>query len=227
MDDDFDALAYHQERLRLLVWGGFFNAADLVMEIKDLEYDPEAKPHLEPLRSYAEAQLQDKKVAETQWPNVTDWDRLDAVFEKLSAAGILALHNAGYTTSDAHGDAWEVIAEGPEDWRGFVYYHGQDVERVLDGHPLFLGFDAVAQDPEAKRELGAEILDSLRGAGFAVDWEGDPEIRPSISGLNWRKRTDWGAPENAEPPAQPFAPTAIKKGGLLSRLTHHFFGKHQ
>jgi hypothetical protein len=45
----------------------------------------------------AMAELEKQKVT---WPRVTDCDRLNSVFAALSAKGIIALQNAGYTQSD-------------------------------------------------------------------------------------------------------------------------------
>ena len=191
MDNEFDGLAYHKERLRLLVWSGFFNAQDFEIEARDMRYDPDAAPHVDELRRYTLEQMAAKKEAEKSWPAVTDWDRLDGVFTALTQAKILTLHNAGYTQNDAHSDAWELVNTLPGDWRGFVFYHGQDVERAIEGLPLFLGFDAISRDPEAKTAVGMEFTGALRAAGFTIDWDGDPEKRPAITNLDWKKRTVW------------------------------------
>ena len=211
---DFDGLAYHKERLRILVWSGFFNEADWETEAEDLRYDPDAEPHIDQLDEFVRAQMAAKREAETSWPAITDWDRLNAEFEAFTASGILALHNAGYTRQDAHSDAWEIIqSDGAGTWRGFVYYHGQDVEGAVEGHPLYLGFDAVEEDAAAKHAIGREIVEVLRTAGFTVEWNNDAETRPHIMGLDWKKRTDWAAAlgDNASDPAQ-------AKLGFFARL---------
>ena len=146
-----------------------------------------------------------KMTAEADWPARTDWDRLDDVFRHLQSDRILALHNAGHTTSDAHGDAWDLIQrDGPSDWDGFCYYHGQDVERAVDGMPLFLGFDAVKEGADAKVAVGSRVAGALRDAGFSVEWNGDPETRMSVTDLDWKKRTDWddGTDRGATSPAK-------------------------
>jgi hypothetical protein len=188
---EYSAEDYHCEQLRLLVWSGFFNERDFQDYLDDLEHDGEALPHISMLTETGRAELAEKRSAEAAWPTETDCDRLDAAFARLEKRGILALANAGYTTSDAHGDAWAVISETPGYYRGFCYYHGQDVERAVQGQSLWLGFDAVAQDAEAKGALGEEIAEELRLAGFDVAWDGNPETRMSIDGLEWKRRTRW------------------------------------
>ncbi len=185
------SLAHYKEQLRILVWSGFFNEADLSDYLEDTDYDEDAKPHKSALREYAVAEIAAKREAEADWPEETDWDRLNSAFGELTANGILALHNAGYTSSDAHADAWGIInTDSPGAWRGFAYYHGQDVERAVEGLSLFLGFDAIAEGIDAKRAIGEEIVATLRESGLEVQWNGDPEVRFQIDNLDWKKRTD-------------------------------------
>ena len=209
MSDTVDALAYYTEQLRVLVWSGFFNEDDFALYLDDLAYDEQAVPHIDALRQHGTKLMAEKREAEAAWPTRTDWDRLAEAFSALERDGVLALHNAEYTTSDAHGDAWDIIARSQEGtWRGFAYYHRQDVERVVDGMPLFFGFEAVAKDEAAKREAGEVVAAALREAGFSVDWNGDPETRMSVADIDWKKRTDWVEPSRPE----------TQKAGLLTRL---------
>jgi hypothetical protein len=189
---DYSAEDYYREQLRMLVWSGFFNEGDFRQYLEDLEYAEEARPHRAMLAEHGLAQMAEKRSAEATWPATTDCDRLNAVFDRLDSQGILALENAGYTSSDAHGDAWHMVEQAPPGrYRGFGYYHGQDVERAVEGQPLFIGFDAVEESAEAKRTIGEQIAAALRETGFEVDWNGDPETRMSIVGIDWKRRTPW------------------------------------
>lgn len=189
---EYSAEDYYREQVRVLVWSGFFREGDFRQYLEDLEYDDEARPHRAMLAEFGRVQMAEKRSAEASWPATTDCDRLDAVFDRLDSHGILALANAGYTSSDAHGDAWQLVKEAPPGrYRGFCYYHGQDVERAVEGEPLFIGFDAVEENPKAKQAIGQEVAASIREAGFEVDWNGDPETRMSIAGIDWKRRTQW------------------------------------
>ncbi|WP_086607315.1 DUF6891 domain-containing protein [Erythrobacter donghaensis] len=200
MEDDFDALAYYRETVSVMVAGGFFNEDDLETYIADMAFDPDGAPHANAVREHARSVMEAKRAAEAGWPAVTDWDRLARAFDALEASGILALHNAGMTTSDAHGDAWDLIGRDPAGtWRGFAFYHGQDLERAVAGDPLFIGFDAVAEGAKPKRGVGEEIVAALKAEGFKPEWTGDPETRLEVPGIIWQKRTDWVRP--AGPPA--------------------------
>ncbi len=200
MSDDANVLAEHCEYLGVLVQSGFFNEADLADYCADLAGDPEAAALVGPIEAHARTAFAAKREAEAGWPAVTDWDRLDGAFAALMASGVLALHNAGFTASDAHGDAWAIIDNEPGGgWRGFAFYHAQDVERAMGGGALFIGFDAVARGTAAKQALGDDIMAALRGAGFAPDWNGDSETRLCLPGFVWRKRTDWAEPASPAP----------------------------
>jgi hypothetical protein len=198
MEDDFDDLAYLREQVSMLIAGGFFNEDDLETFLVDIAFDPNSAPHTAAIREHALAAFAAKRAAEAGWPAVTDWDRLAKVFTALEADGILALHNAGMTISDAYSDGAEIINQSPPGaWRGFAYYHGQDVERAVAGGPLMIGFDAIAEESEAKRGIGAEVVAALKAEGFAPDWNGDPELRIEVPGIVWQKRTEWVRPATA------------------------------
>lgn len=195
MADDFDDLAYYRETVSMMIAGGFFNEDDLETYIADMAFDPNGAPHANAVRDHALSVMDAKRAAEASWPAETDWDRLARAFDALEAGGILALHNAGMTSSDAHGDAWDLIARDPKGaWRGFAFYHGQDVERALAGYALTIGFDAVAEGVDAKRAIGAAIVAALTAEGFAPIWNRDPETRIDVPEIKWQKRTDWVRP---------------------------------
>lgn len=226
MDDDFDDLAYYRETVSVLIAGGFFNEDDLETYIADMAFDPNGAPHANAVRDHALSVMDAKRKAEASWPPETDWDRLARAFDALEASGILALHNAGMTMSDAHGDAWHLIGgDPPGTWRGFAFYHGQDLERVLKGDALTIGFEAVAEGAEAKRAIGAEIVAALEAESLAPGWNGDPEIRIDVPGITWQKRTDWvRAARPLQPPPPP--PPPRRPGGTAAgnSLWRRLFG---
>ncbi|MBU7579232.1 MAG: hypothetical protein KAF27_02000 [Porphyrobacter sp.] len=212
MEDDFDDLAYLRGQVSALVAGGFFNEDDLETYLADMAFDSDAAPHAAAVRDHARAEMAAKRAAEAGWPAVTDCDRIDRAFAALEASGILALHNAGMTTSDAHGDAWDLINRDPKGtWRGFAFYHGQDVEQALAGRGLFIGFDAVAEGAAAKQAIGAAILAALTAQGLAGDWNNDPETRILVPTIVWQRRTRWARP--ALPPS-----AAAAGNGLWRKL---------
>ena len=189
MEDE--TFAYYRDTIRTRIWSGFDNEDVVTETLNDWLLDDEAAPHVKALRLFADHEFATKRTAELNWPTETDCDRLDAIFKQLNSEGILALADAGYTTSDSHGDAWDLIGRSSKGrYTGFCYYHGQDVERVVDGLALWLGFDAVEEGEAAKRHIGERVRAAV-ATTFKVNWNGDPESRIEITNLKWQRRTKW------------------------------------
>lgn len=179
--------------IHTLTYSGFY-APDEIKEIIAEEFlDPDQldDADIRWIDVATDAKVSEKLRAEDSWPEATDWDRLDDVFEDLDEALILSLHNAGGTVSDGFEDAGEIIQDLAEDGievRGTVFYHGQDTERAVHGEPLFLAFGSVLKTPEADKAIAQEVVDKLKAAGFDARWPGDPEHRIEIHGFDWKKR---------------------------------------
>lgn len=132
------------------------------------------------------------RTSQAQWPEVTDCDRLDQAFAKLNELGVIALHNAGMTQSDGYDDFREIYANHPKQSQlvGYCYYHGQDLERVVRGGPLFFSFgpcDPNLEQSEGSR-VGQMIVQQLTDAGLTVEWDGTFDNRMSIPKFNWQRR---------------------------------------
>jgi len=62
---------------------------------------------------------------------------------QLERSGIVARENVGYTQSDLRDELSEVVTDllkAGRSIRGWVGFHGQDLERAVDGGGLHLGF---------------------------------------------------------------------------------------
>ena len=189
-DDDQKSL---RDRVHELVWGGF----DELQEVHETAQD-----YLNPrtwtqsdrdlITAEVDRQFSEKIAAETTWPKVTDWDRLDAAFTQIESRKIVALHNAGNTQSDAISDAGQIWHErGAETsgLRGYIFYHGQDVDRVVTNGQLHIGYGAFATDGNVGYALAIEVCAILSAAGFAVTTPPDAGTRILITGMDWKKRS--------------------------------------
>lgn len=128
--------------------------------------------------------------ASKTWESPTDTQRLHAVFDKLCKQNIIALHNAGYTTSDAIYDAQDVWkdleGEGLKPI-GYCYYHGQDLERVIETGTLNIGFYGEKENNEKEAiAIGNKVVAALKDAGFTVNWNGSASKRIEVENLNWQ-----------------------------------------
>jgi len=182
-----DSTKYVLDLIKGWVWSGYYEPDEVQERIGEI-LEEDADEAL--LRAAVAPEFERKAQAEKSWPKETDCDRLDKVFQALNASGIVALHNAGYTYSDGIADASEVIAQrGKNRVRGFCFYHGQDVERAVDGGGLWIAFGGLNDKDKAKKvEAGSAVKQALEAQGLAVVWDGDPETRLSIPNFDWKRR---------------------------------------
>lgn len=136
-------------------------------------------------REYAKKEEESKL-----WLHPTDTEKLHEVFDKLCKNRIVALHNAGYTQSDAIydvQDVWKDLEGEGVKPIGYCYYHGQDLERVITSGTLCLGFygEKEKNDKEAIL-IGHKIVEAFEAAGFAVEWNGAASKRIEIKDFKWQ-----------------------------------------
>lgn len=182
------------ERIEILARGGFETEASTLETIQDEYLSPdEIAPddrrwiEAEVARAFAR-----KRADEATWPLETDFERLAIAFDALDASGIIALHGAGYTRSDGISDAAEVYHQRRERGRpsrGFVFYHGQDVEAVVADRGLYLAFGAFDDRDETMAGIAAEIVAAVEAQGLRTHWEGDVGKRILVHPIRWLKRS--------------------------------------
>jgi hypothetical protein len=185
MTNATDTEDYIRNAIRLWVWSGYYDE-DLVNEMLDdiLEDDVDESA----MRAAIPAEFAKKTAAERSWPKETDCDRLDRVFARLDAEGICAVQNAGYTMSDGYSDVAEAVAERGRTYHGYVFFHGQDVERAIDGHGLTLAFGNIDDDPAKTVAIGKAVSAALAAADFATDWDGTADTRIDLPRIDWKRR---------------------------------------
>lgn len=176
---------YVADCIRGWVWSGFYSADDALDMLDDV-IEEECDRAL--LERFVHTEFARKREAESGWPAQTDCDRLDAVFAQLDAHGICALANAGYDMSDGIADASEIMAEAPGRYRGYCFYHGQDVERAVDGGGLTMAFGALVDQPARQQAVGREVAEALTAAGFKPEWDGSAGARISLPAFDWKRR---------------------------------------
>ncbi|MCJ2028983.1 hypothetical protein MKK50_06120 [Methylobacterium sp. J-043] len=182
------------EQIEILARGGFETEASTLETILDGYLGPDAVAPDD--RRWVEAEVARafarKRADEATWPLETDFDRLAIAFDALDASGIIALHDAGYTRSDGISDAGEVYHQRRErgrDSRGFVFYHGQDVEAVVGDRGLYLAFGAFDDRDETMVGIAAEIVEAVEAQGLRTHWEGDVGTRIFVHPIQWLKRS--------------------------------------
>jgi hypothetical protein len=201
------------DRVRFLVRSGLASEKEVFDTIKDAcQYSTgdELGAIEGKVRGYAAKQLALFEEEEFTWDELTVNDRIDAAFEELNRAGIIALQNAGWTQSEGWEDSWEVYRGRKEQGsvaRGAVFYHGQDTESGVEGHGLFLALGAFTETQEendaATELIGQEIVQVLRAHGIACEWSGSARQRIHLLPFPWRKRRSSRPPPPPPPPPVP------------------------
>jgi hypothetical protein len=184
--------------IRNLVWTGFHQEGEIAEAVSESVFHPEKMDEGWVLAQIQQAFL-GKKKEETTWPEVTDYNRLERVFETLEDQNILVLENAGYTMSDGRSEiteAWYGLGAEDSDVVGYCYYHGQDLERVVDAGELWLAFGDILDDDANGITIGREIVHALNNAGFTVEWNESINTRILIKGIKWQKRANLDTPDN-------------------------------
>jgi len=186
-----DKHKYILDSIKFWIWSGFYEPDDVHEMIDEIiddgELDDEADEAF--LRSTIAPEFEKKTLAEKSWPDQTDCDRLDLAFEALNAEGIIALHNAGYTQQDGFSDVGEALYQaGEERFKGYCFYHEQDVERAVDGGGLTIAFGDLDGDKAKCTEIGYAVKQVLEKHGFTIEWDGDSKTRLMISNMDWKRR---------------------------------------
>ena len=178
---------YIADHIRVWARSGFYSLPDIYSMIEDIM---EADADERMLREFAESELRAKLKEEAQWLAETDCDRLDKAFDALNNGGVIALQNAGFTMSEGYTEVTEALAERePGEIRGYCFFHGQDLERAINGNGLTLAFGDLADTPEGIVSVGELVKKEFEKHGFTVDWDGNPEKRIDLPNIVWQRRT--------------------------------------
>lgn len=110
--------------------------------------------------------------------------RIDAVFVALRQAGVVALHDAGYTQSDGFSDASEAFIDGggaAAGLHGVCFYTRQDLNAAKRSSRLSLAFWGAPEGADADMlRVGGLIVGVFRDAGFELRWNETASRRPEL-----------------------------------------------
>lgn len=127
-----------------------------------------------------------------QWENPTDTQKLIKAFDELCSMNIIALHNAGYTTSDGNyevGVVEQELRNNNKPSQGYCFYHEQDLMRALaaENPSLSIAFQKIENSDEAVTiEVGKKVSDVLRKNGLEVEWNETADTKILIPNFKWQ-----------------------------------------
>ncbi|WP_430334501.1 DUF6891 domain-containing protein [Rhodococcus sp. ACT016] len=130
--------------------------------------------------------------------------RTIAAFEELNANGVVARADFSCCGSCASGEIWEE-RDDSRHWKGYVYFHQQDTDRLVEDGSTYVGFgafppetfdqaayDALSEDAKEEfyaadvtRLLEAEVFPVLRRHGIEPEWNRDLGTRVLLENADW------------------------------------------
>lgn len=167
---------------------------NILEEIEDNEFEDEISEEWAFDKIKEEYQ---KLLAESKkWNSPTDTERLIKAFDELGDENIIALHNAGYTTTDGEYEVVEVereLQENEVESDGYCFYHEQDLARAIDieNLGLYIAFQKVDNADDAVTiEIGKRVAEVLINNDFRIIWNGSARSKIEIPGFRWQKIFD-------------------------------------
>ena len=204
-----------EEALELLIRSGYGSDDEVVRQFLDIAESEAGAATTDALRSQWHQQVRDalatQYAEEARWLHVTHNDRIDRAFAELQRRGIIALQNAGFTWSDGHEDVNDAQERHPEA-HGWTFFHGQDVERGVNGEGLLLYFGPIGPDDTHESDgqrVGETICAVLQSHGIETTWDGKLNSRIQIPPFVRQRRRGTHPPQ---PPIQRQNPRARRSG---------------
>lgn len=190
MTDEFEELEFAISTARTLIRGGFETREEVIEYTNDLLED-------EKIRNVNATEIVDREIEalcneQEYWPVETDNDRLERVFERLEAVGIISRQN--FTCCGTCGAA-EIDYE-VEDFeeqglraRGYVFFHQQATESAVEGYGINFSYgsfkkNASDRDHEA---IAQDLVRELKDKEFEVDWNGKLSMCVMVE-IDWKRR---------------------------------------
>ncbi|MCD8445501.1 DUF6891 domain-containing protein [Tenacibaculum finnmarkense] len=134
-----------------------------------------------------------KLISESRnWKTPTDTEKLIEAFDELCKNNIIALHNAGYETSDGEYEVVQVenkLNQNQTASDGYCFYHEQDLSRAisLENPCLYLAFQKVENsDDGIALAVGRKIVTILLSKGFEIEWNEDVSRKILIKNFQWQ-----------------------------------------
>lgn len=151
---------------------------------------------------YCKLLWMEDEVAEKRWSVRTKNDAIDEAFAALQSKGIVALQDAGGTSSMGWAEVNSAIADLEQRRKkvlGGVFYHHQDLERGVAGEGLWLTFGARDGSDEGARKIAAQVQSALAEEGVDCEWNGQVDTRIRVLPFEWKKRRTTVPPPRQHP----------------------------
>jgi hypothetical protein len=185
-----DALEDLREFIAYRVREGFESVHEIVENATDYafgklegDFEPEIK------RLTAELIVAHRS-EQVEWGPSTDCDRLDEAFATLNRQGIVARQDFSCCNNCGFTEIWDEVeeAEKQQPVEGYVFYHLQATERVVESGQLLMAYGCVDDDPQAFQRVTNMVVAELRRVGLNATWGGTAGHPIVVEGIVWRRR---------------------------------------
>ncbi len=188
---------YNQVRMGFLSLDEIKEA--IIEEIEDNQFEEEISE--EWAFTTIEKEHEILMIESKSWKSPTDTEKLIKAFDELCQSNIIALHNAGYTSSDGEYECVDVertLREKGKKSDGYCYYHEQDLARAIAPiePSLMIAFQKVDNSDDATTiAIGKRIVEILEKYDFQIDWDVTPTRKIEIVNFSWKKLYNDSTPD--------------------------------
>jgi len=138
------------------------------------------------------------------WPPEVRETALTRAFADLAEIGIVARENFTCCGTCASSEIHDEV-DDTRIWRGYVYYHSQDAEWIVEDRSTYIGYGAFLESVMSQDEWNAlsdtakdqtyehlviglmrnEVIPLLERHGIEVEWDGTLVHRILLKGVDW------------------------------------------
>jgi hypothetical protein len=203
LSDDLRLNEKQERKLRDFTWDRIIGGENDSDEFLEWAIDEFPKRKKKVLRAAFGQLLDARRSQQAAWPPAVATTQLAKAFDELAEIGVLARQNFACcgtcASAEIGGECDDTRA-----WRGYVYFHAQDAERIPESRETYLGYGAFLEEylaeadwnalsDQAKDETYAKIVCELMAEAttvlerhdITVEWNHDLGTRILLRNVDW------------------------------------------
>ena len=137
----------------------------------------------ERVRTAFDLAFQARLAQQAQWTAEETTTNLDRAFEELNGAGVIARQNFSCCMNCGSSEIHDERDDSRE-WRGYVFFHEQDTDRLLESGSVYLAYGAF-EPVDLHQLVETDILPVLARHGLQPGWDGDLDTRILVGNAQW------------------------------------------
>ncbi|MBA3020531.1 hypothetical protein [Propionicimonas sp.] len=203
LSDDLGLSEKQERKLRDFTWNRVILGTTEADEFLEWAVEGFPKRKKKVLKAAFDQVLQARRDQQASWPAEVRTTALDRAFAELRELGILAKPNFSCCGNCANHEIWDE-RDDSRTWRGYVYFHAQDAERIPEDRETYLGYGVFLDGhlPEAEwealsdeekdqtytqlvREVMGEATEVIERHGIEVAWDQDLGVRILLRNVDW------------------------------------------